>query len=172
MSARASARTFSARAWLRAVRERCSHGASTTASPARASVVMAITSRQLPIWPCWAITMPNAAPTRPSPTMTRTSAGQPPRATKAPARPAAGFGPPVLLLRGVGLPPDQSRAGAGEGDRPESCELMPSPLLCTIQSSPTPSATSATSHAPVGPPPGPGLVPHARPRWPPRARVP
>ena len=44
MSARASARTFSARASFSAVRDRCSHGASTIASPARASMVMASTS--------------------------------------------------------------------------------------------------------------------------------
>ena len=43
MSARASARTFSARAVLSAVRDRYSHGASTIANPARASVVIAIT---------------------------------------------------------------------------------------------------------------------------------
>ena len=146
MSARASARTLSARAWFSAVRDRYSQGASTMPSPARARVVMASTSGSWSIWLCWAITMPNAAPTRPSPIITRTRAGQPPRATKG----ASHALPPasvrqrrcwaVSACRQTSAAPAQANA-TGQN----SWELTPRPLLCTIHSSPVPSATSASS---------------------------
>ena len=107
---------------------------------------MASTSGSCSIWPCWAITMPNAAPTRPSPTITRTSAGQPPRATNgaSQARPPASarqrFCWALSACRQTRAAPAQANA-TGQN----SCELMPSPLLCMIHSRPAPRAVSASS---------------------------
>ncbi len=146
MSARASARTLSARASFSAVRDRYSQGASTTARPASARTVMAITSGSCWIWLCWAMTRPNAAPTRPSPTTTRTSAGQPPRATNGasqtfpPASARHRFCCALSACRQTSAAPAQANA-TGQN----SCWLIPSPLVCTIQSSPVPRAASASS---------------------------
>ena len=95
---------------------------------------MASTSGSSSIWLCWAITMPNAAPTRPSPTITRTSAGQPPRATNgaSQARPPASARQ-RFCWRAVGLPPDQRRTGTGERHRPEQLRAD-SPARCSARS--------------------------------------
>ena len=144
MSARASARTFSARAWLRAVRERCNQGASTTARPARASIVIAKTCGSWSSWLYWATTRPNAAPTRPSPTMTRTRAGHPPRATngasqtRPPASARQRCCAELSAWRHTRAAPTQAKA-TGQNSR---CDT-PSPLVWTSQSSPVPSAARA-----------------------------
>ena len=115
-------------------------------SPASASVVMASTSGSWSIWLCWAMTMPKAAPTRPSPTMTRTRAGHPPRAmngasqTRPPASARQRFCCAVSACRQTRAAPAQAKA-TGQN----SCELMPSPLLCTIHSRPVPRAARASS---------------------------
>ena len=146
MSARSSARTFSARAVFRAVRERWIQGATTTASPARARVVMASTSGSWLSLPCWATTSPKAAPTRPSPTITRTRAGQPPRATNGasqtlpPASACQRFWCAESACRQTRAAPAHAKA-TGQNSR----WLTPSPLTCTSQSSPVPNAVSATS---------------------------
>ena len=146
MSARASARTFSARTWFSAVRDRYSQGASTMPSPARARVVMASTSGSWSIWLCWAITMPKAAPTRPSPTITRTRAGQPPRAMNgaSQARPPASARHrrcwALSACRQTRAAPAQAKA-TGQN----SWLLMPSSVLCTIHSRPVPRAARASS---------------------------
>ena len=58
---------------------------------------------------------------------------------------AAGFVPPLLLLRRIRLSPHQSGTGAGKGHRPEELLADPEPLVCTSHSRPLPKATRATS---------------------------
>ena len=104
--------------------------------------------------------MPNAAPTRPSPTITRTRAGQPPRATNgaSQARPPASarqrFCWELSACRQTSAAPAQANA-TGQN----SCELMPSLLLCTIHNSPAPKRGQREQHAPVDPPGADGAGP-------------
>ena len=167
MSARASARTLSARAWFSAVRDRYSHGASTMPSPARARVVMASTSGSWSIWLCCAITMPNAAPTRPSPD-DDPDQGRPATAGDEGRQPdlAAGLGAPAPLMRAVGLTPDQGGAGAGERDRPEQLGADAQPAALDDPQQPGAERGEGQQHAPVDPAPRSGRVAHARPGWP------
>ena len=154
MSARSSARTFSARASFSAVRERCSQGASTTASPARASSVMARTCGS-----CGELvvlrhdeaerrpdqTEPDDHPDEGRPAAAGHERGEP--------DPAAGLGPPPLLRGGVGLPPHQRGAGAGEGDRPEEPLRHPEPARLDEPEQPGAERGQREDGAPVHRPP-------------------
>ena len=81
--------------------------------------------------------MPNAAPTRPRPTITRTSAGQPPRATNGashalpPASSRQRFCCSESAWRQTSAAPAQAKA-TGQ----KSCELIPRPVFCMINSKP------------------------------------
>ena len=88
--------------------------------------------------------MPKAAPTRPRPTITRTRAGQPPRATNGasqalpPASARQRFCCAVSACRQTSAAPAQAKATGRN-----SWERIPRPLLCMNQISPMPSAPSA-----------------------------
>ena len=92
------------------------------------------------------MTIPNAAPTSPRPTITRTSAGQPPRATNGasqalpPASARQRFCCSESAWRQTSAAPAQAKA-TGQN----SCELMPRPVFCMIHNKPTPRAISASS---------------------------
>ena len=147
MSARASARTFSARASLRAFRERCSHGGEHDREPGQRQQRHRQHLGQL-AGAGSAGRPPGRTPRRPG--RVRRSPAPAPASRRWRRRAPATTLPPAsarqLLLRGrVGLPPDQSRTGAGERHRPEEpLADSPSPLVWTSHSSPVPSAASAT----------------------------
>ena len=106
---------------------------------------MAITSGSSWIRFCCATTMPNAAPTRARPTTTRSTAGQPPRATKG----ANQTRPPpsarhrrcwlVSACRHTRAAPAQAKA-TGQ----KRCWLSPQPLVCTSHSNPVARAARAS----------------------------
>jgi hypothetical protein len=95
---------------------------------------------------CCATTMPKAAPTRARPTMTRTTAGQPPLATKGAnqTRPPASarhcFCRAVSAWRQTSAAPAQAKA-TGQ----KICWESPKPVTWAIHSRPLPRATRATS---------------------------
>ena len=163
MSARASARTLSARAWFsavpRAVQPRREHHAETGQGQGGHGhhlgqlVDLASAGRSR----CRTPRRPGPARRSPGPG----PASRPGRRT-APAtrdrrpRPASASAGRVSACRQTSAAPAQAKA-TGQ----KSCELMPSPLLCTIQSSPAPEGDQREQHAPVDLAPGAGLVPHA-----------
>ena len=70
---------------------------------------------------------------------------------------AAGFLSPFLLLRRIGLSPDQAAPAQAKATGQKSCWLTPKPLVCTSHSRPLPKA-QRDEHPPVHAPPRPCRV--------------
>ena len=146
MSARASARTVRPAPRSRRRGSDTSHGASTTASPARASTVMAITSGSSCSRFCWATTMPNAAPTRPEPDddpddRRPAAAGHEGRQPDL----AAALGPPTLLLAVSACRHTRAAPAQAKATGQNRCWLIPSRWSARSTASPMPSAARASS---------------------------
>ena len=164
MSARASARTLSARAWFSAVRDRCSQGASTIAQPGQGQHRHRHHLGQLLQLALLGDhdaegradqSEPDDHPDQSRPAAAGHERSQP--------RPAAGLGPPAFLVRAVGLAPDQRRPRTGERHRPEHLRADSQPTALGDPEQSGAERGEREQHPPVDPAARSPLVPHARP---------